>query len=630
MSVPYLFSNIPGGTNIPLANLDANFSYLTASPSFSGNVTINGTLSLPNWTIYSQGSGNKLYIQGSALASPTFVLDQAGNGGFPNGALYLGDPTVNSGVLTLYSGTNNTAVFIKSGANTSNWNFTFPTGPGTANQVLATDGNGSTSWVTNETSPSAPTNSVQFNNAGVFGGSSNLTWNNGTSVLSIIGTQTLTSSASPVLTLNTTGTNNTSIEIQNDGINKWSFYNDNATNRLLIQPAALTEPTFALDQAGNVGVAVGIYLGGASGSTLPFTPQTGIAQFYNAASTFSTQIVAGVNTANWTLMLPTTAGVANQVLTTDGFGNTSWVTNGAGTGTVSSVTLDPSTTGLTVNGGTAPVAITTSGTFALGGTLGVANGGTGQATAQAAMNTFAGAVTSGSYLRGDGTNVTMSAIQASDVPVLNQNTTGSAGSATTFTSTTQNSQFNSIGVGAASTGVAGSITASGNINASGTISDGSGILRPKITATPVAVSGTSAVFTGIPSWATRVTMMLHSVQMTGGSSKFIQLGTSGGIVTAGYLGFSTQFSGGPIQFSNAVAFYSILSTDTLQGSVYFDLLDPTNNIWTCTGTLTDSNAAYLFVLSGSVGLPSNLTQIRFTSQSGTETFTGGSINISYE
>jgi len=58
----------------------------------------------------------------------------------------------------------------------------------------------------------------------------------------------------------------------------------------------------------------------------------------------------------------------------------------------------------------------------------VNRGGTGQTTAQGAMNSFAGAVTSGSYLRGNGTNVVMSTIQAADVPTLNQNTTGSAAS----------------------------------------------------------------------------------------------------------------------------------------------------------------------------------------------------------
>lgn len=47
---------------------------------------------------------------------------------------------------------------------------------------------------------------------------------------------------------------------------------------------------------------------------------------------------------------------------------------------------------------------------------------------QNALNAIAGAVTAARFLRGDGTNVTLSAIQAADVPTLNQSTTGSAGS----------------------------------------------------------------------------------------------------------------------------------------------------------------------------------------------------------
>jgi hypothetical protein len=43
MSVPYIFSNAPGGTSIPLADLDANFSYLTTNPTLT-NLTLTGNL----------------------------------------------------------------------------------------------------------------------------------------------------------------------------------------------------------------------------------------------------------------------------------------------------------------------------------------------------------------------------------------------------------------------------------------------------------------------------------------------------------------------------------------------------------------------------------------------------------
>jgi hypothetical protein len=48
MAVPYIFSNVPGGSSIPLAELDANFAYLDTAisltnPIISGTLTFNGT-----------------------------------------------------------------------------------------------------------------------------------------------------------------------------------------------------------------------------------------------------------------------------------------------------------------------------------------------------------------------------------------------------------------------------------------------------------------------------------------------------------------------------------------------------------------------------------------------------------
>lgn len=64
------------------------------------------------------------------------------------------------------------------------------------------------------------------------------------------------------------------------------------------------------------------------------------------------------------------------------------------------------------------------------GTVAIANGGTGQTTQQAAIDALAGTQSSGKYLRSDGTHTTLSSIQAGDVPTLNQNTTGTASNVT--------------------------------------------------------------------------------------------------------------------------------------------------------------------------------------------------------
>jgi hypothetical protein len=106
------------------------------------------------------------------------------------------------------------------------------------------------------------------------------------------------------------------------------------------------------------------------------------------------------------------------------------VTSVGGTGTVQGLTLSGTVTSsgnLTLGGSLSAVSLTTQ----VSGTLPLGNGGTGQTTAQAAINALAGATTSGQYLRGNGSNVLMSAIQAGDVPTLNQNTTGSAATLTT-------------------------------------------------------------------------------------------------------------------------------------------------------------------------------------------------------
>jgi microcystin-dependent protein len=105
------------------------------------------------------------------------------------------------------------------------------------------------------------------------------------------------------------------------------------------------------------------------------------------------------------------------------------VTSVGGTGTVNGISLSGTVTSsgnLTLGGSLSGVDLTTQVT----GTLPIANGGTGQTTRQAAMDALAGSTTSGQYLRGDGTDVVMSAIQAGDVPTLNQNTTGTSSNVT--------------------------------------------------------------------------------------------------------------------------------------------------------------------------------------------------------
>ena len=246
-------------------------------------------------------------------------------------------------------------------------------------------------------------------------------------------------SSVPVFVTNASGqvtsVTNTSIAIANtavSGLGTMSTQNANAvaitggtingTTVGASTAAAITGTTITANTqftgagTGLTGTASALSIGGNAATATSATTATNLAG--GAAGSLPYQSATAT-----TAMLA--AGSNGQVLTLAA-GLPSWAT--PTTGTVTSVAMSvPSF--LSVTGSP----ITGSGTLAVslsGTALPIANGGSGQTTAQLAMNAFAGAVTSGSYLRGDGTNVVMSTIQTADVPTLNQNTTGTAANVT--------------------------------------------------------------------------------------------------------------------------------------------------------------------------------------------------------
>ena len=181
--------------------------------------------------------------------------------------------------------------------------------------------------------------------------------------------------------------------------------------------------------AANALIALGAY---AATNPAGYTTNTGTV----TSITAGTGLSGGTITTSGTIALANTAVTAGSYttanITVDAQGRITAASSGSGGVT----SFSAGTTGLTPSTGT-------TGAVTLAGTLAIANGGTGATTRQDAMDALAGAVTSGQYLRGNGADVVMSAIQAADVPTLNQNTTGSSGSctgnaATATTATTAN------------------------------------------------------------------------------------------------------------------------------------------------------------------------------------------------
>jgi hypothetical protein len=241
--------------------------------------------------------------------------------------------------------------------------------------------------------------------------------------------------------------------------NTWSKLAAGAGYKSLTMNAGGTLPEWnavALDQSGAVSGALGAIHGGTGQSSYTL----GDTIYSSAANTIAK--LSGNTTTTKKFLVQTGTGAVSAapawevVNGADVNGNIS----GSAGSVANALTLGTYLTGTSYNGSSAVtaavdatsantvskvVARDASGDFAAGtitatlsgnatnvsGTVAIANGGSGQTTAQLAMNAFAGAVTSGQYLRGNGTNVLMSTIQAADVPTLNQNTTGSAATLTT-------------------------------------------------------------------------------------------------------------------------------------------------------------------------------------------------------
>jgi hypothetical protein len=190
------------------------------------------------------------------------------------------------------------------------------------------------------------------------------------------------------------------------------------SGQVLTSAGAGTAPTWTTPASGSVTSVTGTSPVVSSGGT---TPAISLASGYG-----DTLNPYASKTANYVLAAPNgSAGVPTfraivaadiPTLNQNTTGNAATATNVDYSGLTGTVpTWNQNTTGTAAN---------------VTGVVAIANGGSGQITAQLAINAFAGAVTSGSYLRGNGTDVVMNTIQVADVPTLNQNTTGTAANVT--------------------------------------------------------------------------------------------------------------------------------------------------------------------------------------------------------
>ena len=147
-------------------------------------------------------------------------------------------------------------------------------------------------------------------------------------------------------------------------------------------------------------------------------------------------------------------------------------------------------------------------------------------------------------------------------------------------------------------------------------------------------SGTTVVWSSIPSGVRRINIMFALLSTSGTSNIIVQIGDGGGIETTGYTGSATTIASATPSTANFTTGFgvtnAISAASILSGTITLSLEDASDFTWTATGLLASSNATTIHLSAGSKALSAELTQVQITTVGGSETFDGGVANISYE
>ena len=154
-----------------------------------------------------------------------------------------------------------------------------------------------------------------------------------------------------------------------------------------------------------------------------------------------------------------------------------------------------------------------------------------------------------------------------------------------------------------------------------------------ISGTAVAsTSGTSIDFTGIPSWAKRITVLFSGTSTNGSSDILVRTG-SGSISSTNYSSVLAYWSNGAsaVLATNSTGFRAIATSpgQTWSGAMVIALVNTATNVWSETASFSDGTT-YLVTGSGGNILGGVLDRVRITTVNGTDTFDAGTINILWE
>ena len=152
------------------------------------------------------------------------------------------------------------------------------------------------------------------------------------------------------------------------------------------------------------------------------------------------------------------------------------------------------------------------------------------------------------------------------------------------------------------------------------------------TAQTLASSGVT--FTGIPSWARRVRIMMVGASLTGTGNILIRLGDSGGVESTDYTGSVVQVSSTPAvtRAGFSSGFQLTVGSEAaaaFDGALSLDLIDPSINRWVISGDVGTTLDARFNTITGYKSLSGALDRIQIL-QNASDTFDSGQVNISWE
>lgn len=148
--------------------------------------------------------------------------------------------------------------------------------------------------------------------------------------------------------------------------------------------------------------------------------------------------------------------------------------------------------------------------------------------------------------------------------------------------------------------------------------------------TPQATtSGTTKDF-AIPAGVKRITLMMRGVSISGAADVLVQLGTSGGIVSAGYVSAFDFYNSGPSTDTTTAGFgiYDGPGAGATMDAI-ITVCRFSGNTWVEAHSGGGSSPG-ICAGGGSVSLGGEATTIRLTTSNGTDTFDAGEVNVSFE